>query len=356
MTKREYASIPLRPLLAAPPALVSGGRISFGTFDAPLRRVNPLDARRIYGVPLPRFLTALRLKEWQAFQLGNDECFMLAVIYNQKVGCLIQFIVHDRRENRTLKYERQVPSWRAAVPSSLYETDAHYRSRDFTVEFENHLERGIIGIAVSASLKGLPPLTGRFTAHHDAAAAAPMVVSLPLGPNRGMYSHKCLMPMTGEVAFGDRRIVFARESSFAIMDDHKGHYPYVLKYDWVTGAGFDGRGRRVGFNLTANQVLDPERYNENCLWIGNRLHLLPPVRFSRPEGPYGEWIIRDAHGLVDLRFRPVTRNELMVNYLAIRTVYYGPFGTFTGTVASVTGERVAADTLFGMGEQKYLRG
>ena len=68
-------------------------------------------------------------------------------------------------------------------------------------------------------------------------------------------------------------------------------------------AGFTAKGL-TGFNLTDNQVPDRERYNENCLWLGRELHLLPPVTFSRPKGVHDRWCVRDEYGMVDITFTP----------------------------------------------------
>ncbi len=345
-----------RDILPPPHSLVTKGKINFGTFNAPFREVNPLDAARVFGIPLPRFFKNFRLKEWQAFQLGNEDFFILAVIYNQKVGTLVQFIVCDKKNRRMTKYETKVPAWKTRVPSSLGDTRARYVSDKFRIDIHNKLDLGRIFIDVAIDGDNtLPPLYGHFEAFHEARNVRPLVVSLPFAGNRGMYSHKCLMPLVGVLVYGGRRIEFARQNSFAIIDDHKGYYPYILKYDWITGAGFTAGGL-TGFNLTDNQVLDKERYNENCLWFGKVLHLLPPVTFYRPNGVNEEWYIKDDYGMVDIAFMPVFNNPLQLNLLAIKTDYYGPFGSYSGSIGLSSGKRVSVDGFFGMGEKKYLRG
>ena len=72
--------------------------------------------------------------------------------------------------------------------------------------------------------------------------------------------------------------------------------PTSMRYDWVTGFGLDQKGRRAGFNLTDNQVRDQVKYNENCLWLNNKIWPLPPVKVTRPQGSGGEWIVQDTRG------------------------------------------------------------
>ena len=128
-----------------------------------------------------------------------------------------------------------------------------------------------------------------------------------------------------------------------------------MRYDWVSGFGIDAKGRRVGFNLTDNQVKDQVKYNENCLWINNKIYSLPPVRVTRPAGPGGEWIIQDLEGMVDLVFVPSVANDIKLNAGLIAVDYHGPFGSFRGIIKNGSGEKIDAECLFGAGEQKYLR-
>jgi len=140
-----------------------------------------------------------------------------------------------------------------------------------------------------------------------------------------------------------------------IIDDHKGYYPYRMRYDWVTGFGNDAKGRRVAFNLTDNQARDPERYNENCLWINGRVWPLPTVKVTRPGGDAGEWIVQDTEGMVDLVFVPEVANDDRFNLGFIESDYAGPLGSFRGFLRNGEGEKIQAERLYGMGERQFLR-
>jgi hypothetical protein len=214
--------------------------------------------------------------------------------------------------------------------------------------------RFYIHVSINAQ-KDLPDIEADFEMFHDEGLAEPIVVSIPFGVNRGVYSHKCLMPMQGSMTIGGEEVGFTRQESFAIIDDHKGYYPYVMKYDWVTAAGHD-QGKLTGFNLTDNQSIDPEKYNENCLWYDGKLQLLPPVRFERPAGVESDWLIRDKYGRVDLSFKPATMSKIDMNLLLIKVKYFGPFGYVSGFIKDMNGSKVIIDRYFGMGEQKYVRG
>ena len=341
----------------APERLVSNGKFTFGTFSSQFNKVNPLEADRPLGRWFPAPLLAGRLKEWQAFQLGNSRWFMLAVLYNAKVSALAQFIVYDKERKKKYLFEKVLPSWKIKVPGSIWDANQSWQDKDSRIEIISALAKGRFYINIQIhDYKDLPDIDAHFEAFHDEGLVEPIVVSIPFGHNRGAYSHKCLMPMQGNLVLGGDRIEFLRTESFAIIDDHKGFYPYVMQYDWVTAAGYDEKGRLVGFNLTDNQSTDPEKYNENCLWVNGKLNLLPPVKFERPQGVDGEWIIRDKYGMVDLVFKPVSMGSIDMNLLVLRVKYWGPLGYCSGSVKDRVGNSVVFKQYFGMGEQKYIRG
>ena len=349
-----YVQRELRP---APDNLVSNGEFAFGTFNTQFKKVNPLDARKPLGTWLPKPILDFRLKEWQAFQLGNSRWFMLAVLYIAKVTALAQFIIYDKERNKKYLFEKLLPAWKVKVPASIWDSRQSYRDKDNSIEIVSALAKGRFYININVrDQKGLPDMEAHFELFHDEGLVAPIVVSIPVGVNRGMYSHKCLMPMQGSLVLGGEKIEFLRKESFAVIDDHKGFYPYTLVYDWVTTAGYDGKGRLRGFNLTDNQTVDAEKYNENCLWIDGRMILLPPVKFDRPQGPEGEWFIRDRYGMVDLSFKPTVMGKIEMDMMVLKVRYYGPMGYFNGTVKDGSGETLDFGRYFGMGEQKYVRG
>ena len=319
--------------------------------------VNPLDAKRPLGYAAPKALVRYRLKEWQAFQLGNRRWFILVVLYDARFSNLAQFIAYDRQEKKRYMFSRTLLPGAVQVPPSLWDGRQSYNRGGDLIEIISRLELGRFYINVR--LKGgrdLPPIEARFEALHDEGRVEPIVVAIPFGGNRGVYSHKCLMPMQGHMSIRGQETEFLRNESFAIIDDHKGFYPYIMKYDWVTAAGFNSAGQLTGFNLTANQSTNPEKYNENCLWVDGRLHLLPPVKFSRPAGDADRWLIRDRYGKVELSFQPVSMQEINVRAAVIRIRYRGPFGYCSGFIRDRYGARHEFDGFFGMGEDKYVRG
>jgi len=334
--------------------LVTHGRFNFGRYAHPLENVNPLDADILPGVPLPAFAKNLRLKEWQAFQLGNGRYFINVALFNAKTLALAQVKIYDRKQRTKYLYEKKVAPWSFRLPTSLLDSETSYRSGDCSISFRNLLSEGRIVISLDiAARKHVPRIVGSVTALTD--GFDPLVVCIPFAENRGMYSHKGLVPVVGRLMIGTSEVVFANDDGYLLMDDHRGYYPYRMEWDWVTsGAWRDGA--LVGFNLTRNQSTDPARYNENCLWIDGEGHPLPPVTFQRHDDRRPEvWTIRDREGQVDLTFAIEIDGRVDINAIVIRSDYRGPFGTFTGTLRADDGAELSCDGMFGMGEDFDLR-
>lgn len=347
----------LRPLLTNPGRLVSEGRFALGTYKEPFREVNPLDAAIGAVFPVPRFLKNWRLKEWQHFALVNDDFYISLALFNAKTLALAQVCVYDRRNKNVHFYERKAAPWKVQIPTALWNAEAVYQTKGFTLRISNRLTDGMhrIEFEIEAT-KQLPALQGIFTCFEDLKHCEPLVVSLPFDDRRAMYSHKFICPIEGTLKLDGREICFQRENSYGLIDIHKGYYPYVMKWHWATGGGYDANQKLIGFNLTANQVKNPEQYNENCVWIDGKIHLLPAVCFTFDSGDlYQTWKIRDEYGMVDLSFRAQAIRTVDINALILVSRYRAPFGFFDGTIRTEAGQELIIKDYFGMCEDFYLR-
>ncbi len=340
----------------SPETVVDKGAFAFGRYGTPFRRANMLDVSHPFHYPVPRLLKNWRLKEWQAYQFGDKRWFFFATLYNAKTCSLVLFLAYDRERKKRYLIRRFLPGSIFRFSESLSGSHVYYRGARTLLESACDYDSGSMQLTVvRGSRSAGHRFSGRFRFACGPKVASPNVVCLPLGLNRAMYSTKILMPMEGEFSVGGESHRFEGPSSMGIIDDHKGYYPYQLRYDWVTGFGADAKGRRVGFNLTDNQVRDQSRFNENCLWINNKIWPLPPVKVTRPQGSAGDWIIQDTEGMVDLVFVPELANDLRFNLGIIESDYNGPLGGFRGFISNGEGDKIPAELFYGVGEKEYLR-
>jgi hypothetical protein len=340
---------------APPPSLVADGEFVWGTFDGPVPRVNLLDA---WPAGLARRWHGSRLKEWQAFQLFGETHFVLGAVYDAKLLGLVQIVVVDLELGTAQRWERQVPSRSIRVAQGLSGTTSVGRGGPLAITIHNDVPDGRFSVeAHSIADRGAPSLELSITGScsTDNGDGAHLVVCHPFPAKTPLYSHKCVMAVDATLRLGSQEVRFAPDQSLLILDDHKGHYPSPMRYDWVTGARRQPDGRRVAFNLTDNQVRDPDTFNENALFLDGDVQRLGPIRVTRPDGVHQPWQVRDREGRVEVQFTPTVRNEQHVGPRSVLADYYGPFGWCSGWIEADDAERVSLDGCFGMGEQKLIR-
>ena len=122
----------------------------------------------------------------------------------------------------------------------------------------------------------------------------------------------------------------------------------------------DGERKWFAFNLTRNQSIDQDKYNENLIWLENRTSLLTPVTFTRdvPTIDFKDhalWKIKDDHEMVNIEFR-VDNVFKMITHAKpfVNIEYFVAFGTIYGYVRDEDGRLYVLDGMTAMGEDKDL--
>jgi hypothetical protein len=334
-----------------PTDLVDGGRVELGRFHGPPPRANLTDAR--VG-RWPRALRRLRLKEWQALQVATPRFFLNLALFDARLMALRQVKIYDRVRRVKHLHERRLPPGALCIADQLLDSINKHADRGGHLAFHNRWGDGALDVDLElAAVAHAPAIRAAFTLHLD--RGAPQIVSLPFA--RGsMYSAKGMFPVSGELVIDGERHELATTDTLALLDDHKGYYPWVMEWDWLTSATFVD-GEACGFNLTRNQVRDPAQYNENCVWRGGRVGRLPAVTFERERigGPDERWRVRDRAGRVDVVFEPTVAGDVKVNAVIVRSKYRGPFGTIRGRLEADGLPPLTLDDWFGMGEAFWLR-
>lgn len=335
-----------------PHSIISDNRYNFGRYTAPFKNVNLFDAPK--SAPL-NFMKSFFLREWQAFQIFTEGYFGIMAIYNTKKVSLVQFNLYDIQRDEKISFEKKILPWQLEVPNGLFKTRASHVSKNCKMVVQHDIENHsmTIDVDIKKSRKN-PHIKANLHAIHNVQENMPIVVCMPFSEDRGMYSHKCLMPLEGNILLDDKKIELQQSNSSLIIDDHKGYYPYETKYDWVTAAGFTKDGKRIGFNFTDNQIQNKEKYNENGIWLDGKMTYLPPIKVERPQGYKKDWIIKDKNGKINITFTPIKHHAVKLNLFILKSDYQGPYGYFNGSV-NVKGKEIIIDNLFGMGEDFYLK-
>lgn len=347
--QRSYS----RELAAAPVSVVQEGKLAFGCYTGiiPDTDIISVDLHN-----LPRFIKKARCKAWRALQIGTDRWFIFIALYEARLVGMGFAYIWDKvtKKHYAIKHSRLFSGF--GITGEMDGETIGYIADDSCLHCTTDVYHNLIIVTgKSTPHHNKPSIAFAFSLNLGDKHAAPMSVVLPFTPNRGMYSMKCFMPADGWIQINRERCELKLEETLAVFDDHKGLYPYQMRYNWVTGFGFDSKGRRIGINLTENQVIQQNIYNENILWINNKIIPLPPIKITKPDGVYKPWHIQDLEGLVDLMFIPERDNKIVLDALVAKLDYHGPFGTFSGTLKTPDGDKIDPAIMYGMGEQKYLR-
>lgn len=343
------------PFDPAPGSLVdASGRIVCGVYREPLAHED-LDAARFgwFGGTAPTPARALRLKQWQHYCVISPHYLLTFAVVDtayMKTGwARVVDLATGHGFERAIKGP---PTLDARVAAGLWRGRTWLCASGLRIEVRNDLDRGRHEVRLRvAAAGGEPDIDAAFVCQHDLDAIEPLVVNLPLGRNRAMYSHKVPLPVAGRLRVGSREVELTPADSVAVLDIHKAHYPRHTWWKWATFAGFDAGGRIIGLNLTENVARQPERWTENAAWIDGRCHRLSRVNYEFDRRAIRDpWRIATRGGEVNLEFRPQGgRRERLELGPLLRSSFDQLHGTFHGTVEA-GGETLEIDGLRGLCE------
>lgn len=328
------------------------GNAYFGTFDKEFPKMDFLKVNK--PSKFPNSLNKIKLSLWEAIELNLKDIMLLTAVCDMGFFATGLTLVFDKKTGKVTQFQDMFLTDCAIIAPTLI-NGATTESKGKNVRFTcvNHFEKGQAFVKGSAK----NAKKGEYV-NYDVElnrVSLPSVVSIPFGPNRPLYSQKDLFKLSGYVEFNGVRYETDEEST-AIIDDHKGYYPYVAHYDWVTTMGkidINGERKFFGFNLTRNQSINQTDYNENLIWFEGNTTRLTPVRFEHDE--YNKWHIRDVYGMVDIIFKIDDRFIMRLPGGLIDINYHITFGTLYGYVCDPDGNRYVLDGMSGMGEDKSLR-
>jgi hypothetical protein len=336
--------------LQEPPGrAVVEGLVQFGRFARPFRDLNLMDAE--CGIPRLFGLRRLRLKEWVHIALVHHEWYLSLAIVD--IGFLVTSWLHlfDRRTGEAFEHVRKRLPGRFRAPENVWDDSGEMETWGYRVSVHNHLDRQLHRFEIDVKEKRrLPAVAGTLLLHEDPSRTQPLVALLPLGPNRPMFTHKSACPASGVLDVGGERVEFTPDRNVGLLDYHKAYYPRKTFWRWATFATIDATGSILGVNLTHNVIRDDTRFNENCIWHGNRISLVGAARFDIPKDPTRPWVIRTEDGAVNLGLAPQGLRRERVNLGLAKSAYNQPYGLYSGTLTDSEGGIHKVEEAFGLAE------
>lgn len=350
---RKFIS-PKRQSVPTPRSLVKNGQAVFGTFDKEFEEMDLLDCEKPAGKFLPHFLNKYRLTLWEATEVHLEHGVLLAAVSDMGMFGVILNLFYDKRTKKVYSWSTNLASSKTTIaPNLLNGSIAEACTKNSSIRYINRFENG------KCSLQGrsYSGKAGSIEFQFDLERVSlPSVVSIPFGPNKPLYSQKDFFRARGYLIFNGERFE-ADDDATAIVDDHRGYYPYRAHYDWLTTMGrseIDGAKKYFAFNLTRNQSVSQNDYNENLIWLEGSTSLLPPVRFTH-NADDSAWTVKDEHDMVNITFDIGDRYKMEVHAGLIDIDYHVAFGEIKGYVRGTDGKKYILDHKMGMGEDKTLR-
>lgn len=352
---------PERRCVLTPQHMVENGKCVFGTFHKEFVTMDFLQIRNPTAVP--DLFRKLKLTLWEAVEVHLEEGLLLTACCDMGLFGQVMNLFYDKRKKKVYSWAVKIPSKQAEVADNLLNGSVTKATgKQLSFDCINDFQDG------KCSLKGWQEgEAGRLEYDFQLTRLSePSVVSIPLEDpavrHRPVYTQKDFFRCSGWLKINGETFT-ATETATAIVDDHKAYYPRNAHFDWVSTMGVnetDGEQKWLAINLTRNQSIDQEKYNENLIWLENKTSLLPPVEFTRdiPTMKFrdgADWFIRDEHDMVNVIFhvydifRMVTHAKPLVNI-----EYFVAFGELEGYVRDESGKKYLLDGMVGIGEDKTL--
>lgn len=329
----------------------SNGKAYFGTFDKEFEKMDFLNVNR--PTPYPNAMNKVKLTLWEAVELNLKDVIVLTAVCDMGIFGTGLTVLYDKRTKKVTSWQDMFSKKCAVISDTLLNGDTTQSlGKKVQLKVVNHFENGQAFVTGHATDKVNGDISYDVELNR---VSLPSIVSIPFGENRPLYSQKDLFRLSGYVKVGNVKYE-TDENSTAIIDDHRGYYPYKSHYDWVTTLGKNtvgGKEEFFGFNLTRNQSINQNDYNENLIWFEGKTTLLTPVRFEHPE--YNKWRIKDVYGMTDITFDIGDRFIMRVPAGVIDINYHITFGSLTGFVCDPDGNKYILDGMDAIGEDKSLR-
>ena len=350
MDFKKYISAKRQPVSTPDNICDELGNCYFGTFDKEFQKMDFLKVNK--PSVLPNIFNKYRLTLWEATEINFDKVILLTAVCDMGIFGTALTVIYDKRTKKCTSWQEILPSSKAVISDTIINSAETYSAgKKVKVRYVNNFQRGEAIVSGYANDKkaGVTDYRVKLT-----RASVPSVVNIPFDANKPLYSQKDLFKVEGYLEFNGERFS-ADENTVAIIDDHRGYYPRKAHYDWVTTMGkkeIDGQEQYFGFNLTRNQSVNQDDFNENLIWFEGKSSPLTPVIFKHKNKDL--WHIEDTRGMVDVYFDIGDEFVMKLTTGLINIDYHITFGELKGYVFDTDGNKYILDGMSAIGEDKSL--
>ncbi len=196
------------------------------------------------------------------------------------------------------------------------------------------------------------PLQAEFLVHKPTGHETLNVV-IPWSDKRFQFTSKQnTLPTEGILEWGDQKIQFGLDDTFACLDLGRGIWPFSCFWNWSSFSTRLPNGTLVGVNLGAGWT-DGTGMNENALCVDGKLtKISEDIIFNYDSKNFmSPWrLYTTATDRVDLEFIPFYERVAKTDALVIGSEVHQMMGTFQGRLKPDKGEPLYIEQAIGWAE------
>lgn len=311
--------------------------MNLGWFNAPFADPNVTDA---LGFPPAENNGHLRQKKWHFLSFAGSR-YIIGIAAVDATYIANGFVyIYDYQADILKEFSHVALPDRVIISNNSISGESIYDAEDFYLRIANHGYRHTVTFNCRDDQNSL---SGTLQADE---AGDPFVQAKEVEWRAIVYTHQnSQASASGTAVWNGQPITFNPETDYAGMDYTAAVQKHETFWNWASGTGYATDGTPLAVNLGSDPVF----------WIGSTIYRVEDVTFDYQD-LLSEWTIRSGDGTVDLIFHPVNMREGNINFLNIlKSEFYQPFGSFSGTITGKDGTVYEIDTMPGVTEEHYAR-
>ncbi|MCM0648099.1 DUF2804 domain-containing protein [Clostridium swellfunianum] len=296
-----------------------------------------------------------RIKEWDYYCIINHEtkkAIALTIADNSYMGLLSATYLDLNKPMQVTKTKiKALTNGNYNMPETSKSGNISVTQDGLYISFEKDNTSRILKVDCPYFHKGFN-LKGEITLHQPDAMDT-MVIATPFNKDKKAfyYNHKInCMDASGELYFGDEKVLFERKNSFGVLDWGRGVWTYSNTWYWGSASGSISNipfGFNIGYGFGDNN-----KATENVVFYDNKAHKLADVKFHIPEDDYLKpWKFTSSDNRFEMDFQPIIDRNSNTNILVLKSLQHQIFGLFTGRVVLDNGEEIQVKNFLGFAEK-----
>lgn len=346
-----------RQLNEPPKQIIQNGKASFGAYKGVAPKIDIKGMRAPYaGIPLPSFISNLRIKSRLLYIYNIDKYIGLSQFYDFKAIGLGETIFWNKETGKKYAYHTIMTPRRRFVPTlTTRGICASYKnSRYIKISWGRKHQHHALSFKVKGD-SARPSCEGYFYSpmqddmHNDFMFVNPSPTS-----SRCNTDWISTMILRGHLTINKDQ---ADDSEgLGLMKLSRAYYKMHTNSIQAYGIG-QVKDKKIIFNIEQSNLdaADNDKFNSNILVVDGKATTLPSIYITHPFGIKDKWIIQDTENMVDLTFNPISINSKILNIIVLRTDYSNIYGTFDGVLLDANGEKIVLKNFPGIIQKGTLR-